>query len=39
MNDEELGSRKLLKLKLRRGDKIIHTSCKVGFPEKLGTPL
>ena len=30
MNDEEFGSRKLLKLKYRRGDQIIQTFCKIG---------
>ena len=38
MNDEEFGSKKLLKLKYRRGDQIIQTFCKIGFPQKLGRP-
>ena len=38
MNDEELGSRKLSKLKYRRGDQIIQTFCKIGSPQKLGPP-
>ena len=38
MNDEGLGSRKLLKLKYRRGDQIIQTFCKIGSPQKLGPP-
>ena len=36
MNDEEFGSIKLLKLKYRRGDQIIHTFCKIGSLLKLG---
>ena len=35
MNDEEFGSRKLLKLKYRRTDQIIETFCKIGSPQKL----
>ena len=38
MNDEGIGSRKLLKLKYRRGDQIIQTFCKIGFPQKLDPP-
>ena len=38
MNDEEIGSTKLLKLKYRRGDQIIQTFCKIGSPQKLGPP-
>ena len=38
MNDGEFGSRKLLKLKYRRGDQIIQTFCKIGSPQKLGPP-
>ena len=38
MNDEEVGSRKLLKLKYRRGDQVIRTFCKIGSPQKLGHP-
>ena len=32
LNDEEFGSIKLLKLKYRKGDKLIQTFCKIGFP-------
>ena len=38
MNDKELGSIKLLKLKYRMGDQIIQTFCKIGFPKKLPLP-
>ena len=38
MNDEEIGSRKLLKLKYRRGDQIIQTFCKIGSTQKIGPP-
>ena len=38
MNDKEIGSRKLLKFKYRRGDQIIQTFCKIGFPQKLAPP-
>ena len=38
MNDEEFWSTKLLKLKYRRGDQIIQTFSKIGFPQKLGPP-
>ena len=38
INEEEFGSKKLLKLKYRRGDQIIQTSCKIGSPQKLGPP-
>ena len=38
MNDDDFGSRKLLKLKYRRGDQIIQTFCKIGSPQKLGPP-
>ena len=38
MNDDEFGSRKLLKLKYRREDQIIQTFCRIGSPQKLGTP-
>ena len=34
MNDEEFGSRKLLKLNFRRGYQIIQTFCKIGSPQK-----
>ena len=33
MNDEEFGSKKLLKLKYRRGDQIIQTFGKIGSPQ------
>ena len=36
MNNEEFGSIELLRLKYRRGDKIIQTFCKIGSPQKLG---
>ena len=39
INDEEFGSKKLLKLKNRRGDHIIQTFCKIGSSQKLGPPL
>ena len=39
MIDEEFGSKKLLKLKYRRGDQITQTFCKIGSPQKLGPPL
>ena len=38
MNDEEFGSRKVLKLKYRRGNQIIQTFCKIGYPQKLDPP-
>ena len=38
MNDKEFGSRKLFKLKYRRGDQIIQTFSKIGSPQKLGPP-
>ena len=38
MNNKELGSTKLLKLKYRKGDQIIETFCKIGSPQKLGLP-
>ena len=36
MSDDELGARKLLKLKYRTGDQIIQTFCKIGSPHKSG---
>ena len=36
MNDEEFGSKKLTKLKYRRGDQTMQTFCKIGSPQKLG---
>ena len=38
MNDEELGSGKLLKLKDRMGDRTIQTFWKIGSGKKLGSP-
>ena len=38
MSDYEFGSKRLLKLKYRTGDKIIQTFCKIGSPQKLGPP-
>ena len=39
MNDEEFGSKKLLKLKYRRGHQIIQTFWEIGSPQKLDPPL
>ena len=38
MNDEKIGSRKILKLKYRRADQIIQTFCKIGSAQKLAPP-
>ena len=38
MNGDEFGTKKLLKLKYRRGDQIIMTLCEIGSPQKLGPP-
>ena len=38
INEEEFGTRKLLKLKYRRADQIIQTFCKIGSPQKLDPP-
>ena len=38
MNDEEFGSKKLLKLKYRREDQISQTFCKIGSLQKLDPP-
>ena len=38
MNDEEFGSRNILKLKHRRWDQIIQTFCKFASPQKLDPP-
>ena len=38
MNDEELGSGKLYKLKDRMGDRTIQTFWKIGSRKKLGSP-
>ena len=39
MNDEEIGSFKLLKLKYRRGDQIIQPFCRIGSPQEIRSPL
>ena len=39
MNDKKFGSFTLLKLKYRRGDKIIQPFCKIGSPEEIRSPL
>ena len=39
MNEEKVGSLKLLKLKYRSGDQIIQTFSKIGSPKKLGSPF
>ena len=41
INDEEFGSKTLLKLKNRRGDQIIPTFCKIGSPPppEIRSPL
>ena len=39
MNNCGFGSRKLLKLKYKMGDQIIHTFYKISSPENLGPPL
>ena len=36
IHGEEFGSKKLLKLKSRRGDQIVQKFCKVGLSQKLG---
>ena len=38
-NDKEFGSLKLLKLKYKRGDEIIHPSCIIGLPQEIRSPL
>ena len=38
MKADEFWFIKLLKLKYRRGDEIIRTFCKIGSPQKLGSP-
>ena len=38
-NDKEFGSKKLLKLKNRRGNQIIHTFCKIGSHRNEVAPL
>ena len=35
MNEKEIGSSKLLKLKYRGGYEIIETFCRIGSPQKL----
>ena len=39
MNDKEFGSRKLWKLKYRRGNQIIQTFCKIGSPPEIRSLL
>ena len=39
MNDAEIVSIELLKLKHRKGNQIIQTSCKIGSPRNWVTPL
>ena len=39
MNDKEFGSFKFLKLKYRRGDKIIQPFCRIGSPQEIRYPL
>ena len=39
MNDIEFGSRKLLKLKSRRGDQINQTFCKIDSTVEIKLPL
>ena len=39
MNDEEFGSRTLIKLEYRGGDQIIERFCKIGAPPEIGSPL
>ena len=38
-NDEEFGSKKLLKLKHKIGEEIIQTFCKIASPRNLVPPL
>ena len=38
INDEDIVSIKLLKLKYRRGEQIIQTFCTIGSTQKLGPP-
>ena len=38
MNDKQFESRKLLKLKYRKGEQIIQTFCKIDSPQKLAPP-
>ena len=39
MNEEEIASRKILKLKYRRGDQILQTFCKIGSLPDIRSPL
>ena len=39
MNDEEFGSKKLLKLKYRRGDQIIQDILQNWFAPEIRSPL
>ena len=36
LSEKEFGSLKLLKLKYSRGDQIIQTFFRIGYPQKLG---
>ena len=38
VNYKEFGSLKVLKLKYRRGDKIIQPFCRTGSPQEIGSP-
>ena len=38
MNGKEFGSIELLRLKYRKRDQIFETFCKIGSPQKLGSP-
>ena len=39
MNDKEIESFKLLKLKYRRGHQIIQAFCRIGSPQEIRSPL
>ena len=39
MNEKQLGSSKLLKLKYRREDQIIQSFCRIGVPQEIRWPL
>ena len=39
MNEQEVGSIKLLKLKQRRRDQIIQIFCRIGSPSEIWFPL
>ena len=38
-NDKEFGSLRLLKLKYRRGDKMIQPFCRIGSPQEIRFPM